>query len=345
MSKRLFIIFSSILLAIVLFASNGYAKTPENILKTANGQLGVPYRYGGTTPAGFDCSGFIQYVYRQNGISLPRTSYDQFRAGKSVSKSQLKVGDLVFFNTYGSGASHVGIYAGNSKFIHASTSKGISYASINDPYYWGKRYIGARRVLPEVSPEEIKRKQEEELRKQIEALAPGHYVDVPKNHWAHEPIKQLTLDGVVSGAKKGYFNPNANITRAEAAAIITRATGLSASNDVTFEYTDITENHWAYDAIIAATASGFFDGEGEFQPNKPLTRAEIAGILANAFTFSQVESDLSFHDLSANHPYYDAVMTITSHKIMNGFDDGTFRPDENITRAQFAAVIYSVVGK
>ncbi|HEY4552410.1 MAG TPA: C40 family peptidase [Bacillaceae bacterium] len=108
--------------------------------------LGVRYVYGGMSPKGFDCSGFVAYTFKQKGITLPRTSATMYKKGKSVSKSQLREGDLVFFKTGKSGVSHVGIYIGNNKFIH-SAGKGVAITNINDPYYWKSRYVGAKRVI------------------------------------------------------------------------------------------------------------------------------------------------------------------------------------------------------
>lgn len=105
---------------------------------------GVPYRFGGTSRSGFDCSGFTQYVYRSSNTVLPRTASEQFNVGSSVSRGQLQVGDLVFFSTYAQGASHVGIYIGGGRFVHASNS-GVRVTSLSDSYYAG-RYLGARRV-------------------------------------------------------------------------------------------------------------------------------------------------------------------------------------------------------
>jgi peptidoglycan DL-endopeptidase LytE len=107
--------------------------------------LGVPYRMGGTTPSGFDCSGFVQYVYSHFGISLPRTSYDMYDRGSAVSRGDLLPGMLVFFNTYGGGASHVGIYIGGGRFIGAQSGE-VRIDSL-DSSYWSRHYLGARNVL------------------------------------------------------------------------------------------------------------------------------------------------------------------------------------------------------
>ena len=118
----------------------------EAIIATAKQYIGVPYVWGGSTPSGFDCSGYIQYVFGKHGISLPRTSAQQYTVGVWVSKSNLRPGDLVFYNTSGSGVSHLGIYIGNGKFIHASTSRGVMISEMSNSY-WSARYYGARRIL------------------------------------------------------------------------------------------------------------------------------------------------------------------------------------------------------
>jgi cell wall-associated NlpC family hydrolase len=105
---------------------------------------GVSYAFGGTSRRGFDCSGYTQYVFKGSGISLPRTASEQFKVGSSVSRGQLQTGDLVFFHTYAPGASHVGIYIGGGRFVHASNS-GVRTSNLSDSYYAG-RYLGARRI-------------------------------------------------------------------------------------------------------------------------------------------------------------------------------------------------------
>ena len=93
----------------------------KQITDTAKTYVGVPYKFGGTTPKGFDCSGFVQYVFEQRKVTLPRAADAQYKVGKIIKQKELKQGDLVFFSTYEKGASHCGIYLEQGKFIHASS--------------------------------------------------------------------------------------------------------------------------------------------------------------------------------------------------------------------------------
>ncbi|WP_409301523.1 C40 family peptidase [Peribacillus sp. SCS-155] len=120
-----------------------YKVNVPTLISYAKQQLGVPYKWGGTTRAGFDCSGFIYYVFQNSqGITLPRTT-SQLYTNVGLKVSSPSVGDLVFFNTSGSGVSHAGIYIGNGQFINSSSSKGVSIADMDNPY-WKARYLGAR---------------------------------------------------------------------------------------------------------------------------------------------------------------------------------------------------------
>ncbi len=128
------------------YALNRKEPTAGAIIATAKKYIGVPYVWGGSTPSGFDCSGFVQYVFSAHGIQLPRVSKEQYKVGTKVSKANLKAGDLVFFDTEGNGVSHLGIYIGNDQFIHASSSKGVTITSLSNTY-WSPRYYGAKRIL------------------------------------------------------------------------------------------------------------------------------------------------------------------------------------------------------
>jgi len=106
--------------------------------------LGTPYVFGGTSTAGFDCSGYVQHVFGLVGITVPRTADAQFDAGRPPTGGP-RVGDLVFFQTYAPGPSHVGIYLGNGKFVHAS-SHGVMVSKLAESY-WATRYLGAKRLI------------------------------------------------------------------------------------------------------------------------------------------------------------------------------------------------------
>ncbi|MBJ6363011.1 C40 family peptidase [Paenibacillus sp. GCM10012307] len=108
--------------------------------------VGTPYKWGGTTTEGFDCSGFILYIFNQYDVQLPRTSKTQAETGTKLEKDELRPGDLVFFNTDGKGISHAGIYVGNGQFAHSSSSKGVIISKLSESYY-EKRYVTARRVI------------------------------------------------------------------------------------------------------------------------------------------------------------------------------------------------------
>ncbi len=118
------------------------------ILRITKRQLGSAYVLGGTRPGAFDCSGLTSYVYRKTGYSLHREADTQLQDGLIVSRENLQVGDLVFFRSPGSPwlATHVGIYVGNNQIIHASSSKGVRYSSLNASYY-SSRYLCARRIV------------------------------------------------------------------------------------------------------------------------------------------------------------------------------------------------------
>lgn len=119
----------------------------DSLVKYAVSLVGSKYRYGGESPKGFDCSGFVRYVYKQYGVNLVHSSSGQFKSlSQKVDRSKLIPGDLVFFRNSGKNIGHVGIYIGNGEFVHSSTPKtGVIISKLSETYY-NTRYAGARRV-------------------------------------------------------------------------------------------------------------------------------------------------------------------------------------------------------
>ncbi len=120
------------------------SKIAQALTRSALRFIGVPYVFGGTSSSGFDCSGYVQHVFAMLGISVPRTADAQYYAGAKI-VGKMRPGDLVFFQTYLPGPSHVGIYLGHDRFVHAS-SHGVMVSSLADSY-WAERYIGAKRLI------------------------------------------------------------------------------------------------------------------------------------------------------------------------------------------------------
>jgi cell wall-associated NlpC family hydrolase len=116
------------------------------VVGTALSLRGAPYRNGGTDPSGFDCSGFVSYVFGQQGLYLPRTVSEQYAQGQDVGQNQIAPGDLVFFSTGSPGASHVGIAISRDEFVHAPSSKGVVRVESLTAPYWSSRLVGSRRI-------------------------------------------------------------------------------------------------------------------------------------------------------------------------------------------------------
>ena len=117
-----------------------------SLVSTALGLRGIPYRNGGSDPSGFDCSGFVQYVFAKHGLALPRQVRDQYRTGKEIRLYQVEAGDLLFFETVNHGASHVGMAIGGNQFVHAPNSRGVVRVERYHLSYWARRFVGAKRV-------------------------------------------------------------------------------------------------------------------------------------------------------------------------------------------------------
>jgi cell wall-associated NlpC family hydrolase len=128
-----------------------HVKQRNHVESRAREQIGAPYSYGGTSPGGFDCSGFTRWVFSQHGAALPHSSYAQFELGtrdgykRVYKRSNLKEGDLVFHKTTSARVGHAGIYVGGGRFISATSSGGVQVRSLYDSY-WGPRWVAGTRV-------------------------------------------------------------------------------------------------------------------------------------------------------------------------------------------------------
>ncbi|MCF6138782.1 S-layer homology domain-containing protein [Pseudalkalibacillus berkeleyi] len=327
MLKRTLTVFTAVIMAFLLVSPSAFASSKgDKVSSIAHQYIGTPYKYGGTTPSGFDCSGFLQYVYNKIDVSIPRTSAAQSDYGTAVSKSNLQPGDLVYFsNTYKPGVSHSGVYVGDGKFIHASSS-GVKKSSINDPYYWGDKYTGARRVIKE---------------ERLPTLPKGQYHDVPADYWAETSISYLSMNDIINGYDQSLFKPNNTITRAEVATMLAKSFNLPLEDGASMA-PDVSSKHWAKEEINAVMKKGFFGGysDGTFRPDRPITRSEIASLFTRAFNLSQEGSGIAFSDVSKNYWAYGSIQVVTSNDIAGGYSDNTFRPTKNATRAEFSVFLH-----
>lgn len=170
-------------------------------------------------------------------------------------------------------------------------------------------------------------------------LSENNFSDLNSVHWAFNEITYLTNLKVIEGFPNKSFKPDTNITRAEAAKLLSSTLNLAVSNSLR-NYKDVKTTHWARNAIESATAAGLFSGypNGNFNPEQNLTRAEMAKILTVAYKL-QGNSNHQFKDVSTSHWATKHISVLTEHKITTGFPDKTFQPDASTTRAQFSVFL------
>ncbi|MFJ7735719.1 NlpC/P60 family protein [Lysinibacillus sp. NPDC097287] len=288
--KWLLPVFASFMFFTGVGINDAEAATITELTNTAKSYIGTPYKYGGTDiNTGIDCSAYTQIVFSKLGISLDRNTRAQYQQGTSVSKANLQEGDLVFFNTTGAGISHVGIYIGSGKFISSTTSSGVVEDNINDPYYWGSRYIGAKRVA---------------------------------NFTAHEmeEVKDAGIDFSIYAS------------RGEVALQLAKALGLDTSN-TNSSFPDVKPSSKYAGAAVALNKLGIFNGDsnGKFNPGSPLTRAQLAKVLVEAFDLRLQGQAEKFTDVPSSHWASNYVAILSSNKITTGKGDGTFGINDKVT--------------
>ncbi|MFJ7734114.1 S-layer homology domain-containing protein [Lysinibacillus sp. NPDC097231] len=164
------------------------------------------------------------------------------------------------------------------------------------------------------------------------------FTDVTNDHWAFSDIQSLYNKSLIKGYENGTFKPEATITRAEAATIIARALNLTTTKNSSFK--DVSKSHYAYSAIAAVEQAGIIKGQaaGKFNPNGQLSRAEMAAILTRAYKLTGT-SKVNFTDVKSTHWAYSDIQALVTNNLTGGFPDNTFRPNTQITRAQFSSFL------
>lgn len=289
MKKRwLLPIFAAFILFTATPDDQAEAASTDELKEVANEWKGTPYLYGGTSKYGIDCSGFTSKVFAELGVKLSRTSGGQYQQGTPVSKSNLQVGDLVFFNTSGSGVSHVGIYIGNGNMMSAATSDGVTVDSINDPYYWGARYIGAKRVAKFTDAEvkdaaidfsvyasraEVANQLAKALKLDTSSTETG-FSDVKSSHKNAGAIAAMKEAGIFTGDSNGKYNPSSPITRAQVALVLVKAFDLK-QGDQKKSFSDVPG--YAAEAVSILASNGITSGigNGKFGSNDHVTLKQL----------------------------------------------------------------------
>jgi hypothetical protein len=299
------------------------AAMQDDVVTYAKQFQGVQYKFGGTTPSGFDCSGYVIYVFKKFNINLPRTAADQYRLGTSVSKSNLKAGDMVFFqNTYKAGISHTGIYIGNNNFVSAADD-GVNIDSLSNSY-WGPHYAGAKRVLP--------------------AVQEG-YNDVKTSDIGYKAIMTLSNKKVILGYKDSSFRPDEPVTRGQAAAIINRVLKLPTGGATPFKDVSGSSTRFASD-ISSIKRAGIINGfkDGTFRPEALMTRAEMASIVEQGFDLDKLNvstASNTYSDINSQYWAYNAIITMNQIDQTKIFDTARYNSVNHASRKVFSAAIYN----
>ncbi|MFY3791582.1 NlpC/P60 family protein [Ureibacillus sp. MALMAid1270] len=304
--KWLIPVFASFMLFSGIGANSADAASESELTTTAKEYLKAPYQYGGTSiKYGIDCSAYTQFIFSKFGINLPRSSSEQYQTGEKVAKSDLQPGDLVFFNTNGRTVSHVGIYIGNGNFISATTSGGVAIDQINDPYYWGSKYLGAKRVANFTSEAEL-----------------------AKQKAIKEEVKNVSVDFSVYSS------------RGEVAIKLAALLDIDTT-DTNSPFKDVKPTDEYAGAVNALYKKGIFVGDEnkKFNPSSPITRGELSVVLVNAFGLTQTGEEIEFVDVPETHWAHKTVSILASNQISLGIGNDLFGINENVTKEQLSVFL------
>lgn len=329
-SRQKNVIILLLVLLLAPFYTTKATAAPTSVTSFATQYVGSPYKFGGSTPAGFDCSGFMRFVFAEFGVKLPHSSEQQFYVGTPVTKEQLVPGDIVFFeNTYKPGISHSGIYLGNNKFVSAKNERlGVAVADLFGTPYWGEKYVGAKRVLQGGG-----------------ADPKPSFSDLSDKHLAYAAILELSQKGIITGFHDSTFQPDGLVTRGQAAAMLNRVLQFTPTKDV--QFVDVGKTHQFAKDIAAMNEKGIVMGyhDGRFGLNEHLTRTQLAAIIDRAFKLSEKYSveTASYQDVPST---YRGAREIQALKLVDKtgiFQTTTFDITKQVTRAEFAAAVYSAL--
>ena len=322
----------------ILFPSlHAKASTTNSLAEFAKVYEGTPYKFGGNTPeTGFDCSGFIVYVFNHFDKSLPRTSEGQFNYGVPVEASDLQPGDLLFFkDTYKPGISHAGIYLGNNEFISAENEKrGVAKAKLFSHPYWEPRFVGAKRIIGSPTAPTVP--------------SLPTFEDVTPDHLAYNAILNLSGNGIINGFPNNQFKPEDTITRGQAAAMLNRVLKLKPTNEVNFK--DVDKKHQFAAHIAAMNEADILKGyeDGRFGIEDKLTRTQLAVIIDRAFNLQKIADDNVFIaslyvDIPSTYWAIDSINALKQLDKTGVFQTHSYDLTKIVTRAEFAAAVYSVI--
>ena len=307
------------------------------VVESARSRIGITYQLGGTGPSGYDCSGLTSAVMKEAlGISLPRTSRDQYSVGREITFDNLGIGDLVFFKTYGDTISHVGVITdisgGQIKMTHANSYEGkVKEEDIKNAVYWQKTYVGAREITN----------------------ATKDIVASDKPDTTYKAAQNLPKEDEYNS----YFPPserNDPRLKVGAATIETNAGSTKVISDTTVTGVQNSE----LGTQSSSTPSPTYTSTSAAQPTTTVsstpspTSSPSPSVTTNPIppTSSSTTPNLNsefkkFSDLTPDNYAYEAIQKLTKLGVINGYNDGTFRPDASVTRAELTKMVYIALGK
>ncbi|MBI4835884.1 MAG: S-layer homology domain-containing protein [Candidatus Abawacabacteria bacterium] len=334
----------------------------NTIVTSAHNRLGVGYQLGGTGPDGYDCSGLTSAVVKEAlGISLPRTSRDQYSVGREITFENLGIGDLVFFKTYGDGISHVGIITSISskeiKMTHANSYSGkVQEEDIKNMAYWQKTYVGAREITTATKDFVASDKPDTSYKAPKQATPDDEYNNYFPPSERNDPRLKVGAATIESNSNNTKVISDTSIqaspTPTPTTSSSTTATPSPSIQNSALSAQNSSRPSWLpADTQSSPLALATPAPTATTTPSPSVTSrttptpSAIATPTPSPSQLSALSSQLSFTDLSTKHYAYSAIKQLSDLKVINGYEDGTFRPDDPVTRAELTKMVYKALNK